>query len=174
MNTIIFTGGCSAVLLGYLAVERILLERRLRRIPLRILVAGTRGKSSVVRLVATAMREAGYRTLAKTTGSRPMLIYPDGEETTIRRRGQPTISEGKKLIKIGADLGAQALVAETMSIHPESSFVESKQIIQPQVVALTNVRVDHISQMGGTRERVAQCLATAISDKTTLLARMSL
>jgi poly-gamma-glutamate synthase PgsB/CapB len=157
------------VFLGYLALERILHERRLRRIPLRILVAGTRGKSSVVRLVAAAMREAGYRTVAKTTGSRPVIIYPDGEEKTIPRRGQPTISEGKKLIEIGADLGARALVAEMMSIQPESSFVESHQIIRPHVVALTNVRVDHVAQMGGTRERVAQCLATAIPDKTTLL-----
>jgi poly-gamma-glutamate synthase PgsB/CapB len=169
MNAIVLAAGCLAVFLGYLALERIVLERRLRRIPLRILVAGTRGKSSVVRLVAAAMREAGYRTVAKTTGSRPVIIDPDGEERVVQRRGQPTITEGKKLIKIGADLGAQALVAEMMSIQPESSFVESHQIIQPQIVALTNVRVDHIGQMGRTRERVAQCLATAISDNATLL-----
>jgi poly-gamma-glutamate synthase PgsB/CapB len=150
-------------------VERILLERRLRCIPLRILVTGTRGKSSVVRLVASALREADYPTLAKTTGSRPVLIYPDGEEKTIHRKGQPTITEGKKLIKIAAELEARALVAEMMSIQPESSFVESRKVIQPHVVAVTNVRVDHVAQMGKSKDSVARCLATSISEKSTLL-----
>jgi poly-gamma-glutamate synthase PgsB/CapB len=56
-----------------------------------------------------------------------------------------------------------------MSIHPESLFVESTKILKPQVLAITNVRVDHVAQMGSTRDRVAGCLATAISNDMTVL-----
>jgi UDP-N-acetylmuramyl tripeptide synthase len=80
MREIALVAGCLVVLIAYLLAERILLGRRRRRIPLRIAVTGTRGKSSVVRLIAAAMREAGLSVLAKTTGSQPILIHPDGEE----------------------------------------------------------------------------------------------
>jgi poly-gamma-glutamate synthase PgsB/CapB len=168
MREIALVAGCLVVLIAYLLAERILLGRRRRRIPLRIAVTGTRGKSSVVRLIAAAMREAGLSVLAKTTGSQPILIHPDGEEEEIRRRGLPTILEGKKLIRTGAELGVRALVAEMMSIQPESSWVESVQILEPHVLVLTNARVDHVAQMGSSREHVARCLATALSKDMTV------
>ena len=115
------------------------------------------------------MREAGFTVLAKTTGSRPVIIRPDGSEREIRRRGPATILEGKQLLKAAAECEARALVAEMMSIHPESSFVESTKILKPKVLAITNVRVDHVAQMGSSRDRVARCLATAISNGMTVL-----
>ena len=50
--------------------------RRLSRIPIRIHVNGTRGKSSVTRLIAAGLSASGLRTYAKTTGTRPRLILP--------------------------------------------------------------------------------------------------
>ena len=70
----------------YLAAEKILHEKRLKRIPIRIHVNGTRGKSTVTRLIAASLRRVGIRTLAKTTGTIPRLILPDGKEETILRR----------------------------------------------------------------------------------------
>ena len=160
---------CLGGFVSYLVVDRFYLHRKIRRVPLRIAVTGTRGKSSVVRLLAAAMRESGYTVLAKTTGSRPVVIYPDGSEREIRRRGPASILEGKHLLELAADCKARALVAEIMSIHPESTFVESTKILRPQVLVITNVRVDHVAQMGSTRESVARCLATAISDDMTVL-----
>ena len=54
-----------AAILSYLIGERMLHMRRLRRIPIRIHVNGTRGKSSVTRLVAAALQKNGIPTLAK-------------------------------------------------------------------------------------------------------------
>ena len=48
--------------------------RALNRIPIRIHVNGTRGKSSVTRLISAGLREAGFAVLGKTTGSDPRIL----------------------------------------------------------------------------------------------------
>ena len=55
-------------------------RRHLRAVPVRIHVGGTRGKSTTTRLIAAGLRAGGRRVLAKTTGSQPRLILPDGSE----------------------------------------------------------------------------------------------
>lgn len=131
-------------------------------------MTGTRGKSSVTRLIAAAIREKGIAVIAKTTGSMPTLILPDGSEMEIRRRGNSTILEGKKILKACAKVGIQAAVLELMSIQPESLFVESVQMMQPNILVLTNVRVDHTEQMGTSREEVACSLAASLPEKCTV------
>ena len=54
---------------AYLVLERIRLDRYRSAIPLTIAVTGTRGKTSVTRMLASVLRESGRRVLAKTTGS---------------------------------------------------------------------------------------------------------
>jgi len=78
------------ILILYLSVEAALFRRSPKKIPFRIAVSGIRGKSSLTRLIAAGLRLAGLRVLAKTTGSRPVIIYPDGHEREIRRRGRTT------------------------------------------------------------------------------------
>jgi folylpolyglutamate synthase/dihydropteroate synthase len=60
---------------------------KLNNVKIRIHVNGTRGKSSVSRLIAGAFREAGYKTLCKTTGTFASIIFPDGHEELINRKG---------------------------------------------------------------------------------------
>ena len=43
-------------------------------------VAGTRGKSTTVRLIAAGLRAGGHRVVAKVTGTQPRIILPDGSE----------------------------------------------------------------------------------------------
>ena len=158
----------ASLVIIYLLVERISLSRRIRALPLRICVTGTRGKSSVTRLIAACLREAGYSVLAKTTGSKPIIIFPDGEEKEIKRRGSPSILEGKKILKIGVKLKVQALVSELMGVHPERSFIESVQMFKPHILVITNVRPDHLAQMGTSRDNIARCLATSITRNITV------
>ena len=145
-----------------LFLERRSLERQVRRIPLRIAVTGTRGKSTVTRLIAAALKEAGYPVLAKTTGSKPVLILPDGREQELVRRGLPVILEQKKVLKTAAVLGARALVAEMMSIRPECLAVESRRLLRPHILVVTNVRLDHRDEMGWTKPEIARSLGSAI------------
>ena len=81
------------VLVAVWSYEAWLHRRALRAIPIRIHVNGSRGKSSVTRLLAAALREAGRRTVAKTTGSKARYIHPDGSEEPIIRLGTPNICE---------------------------------------------------------------------------------
>ena len=169
MKTILIPAFGLAVLLIYLYVERRAIRRTLKTIPLRICVTGTRGKSTVTRLIAAALREAGYRVLAKTTGSKPVFIFPDGGEKEIERAGKPTILEQKRVVGLARDVHADALVVELMSIRPETMSVESPKILQPRLLAITNVRLDHLDDMGRTKDEIAASLAAAIPSQGTVL-----
>jgi poly-gamma-glutamate synthase PgsB/CapB len=153
---------CLGLVLLYLAVERLRLDRALRQVPLRIAVTGTRGKSGVTRLIAAGLRASGARVMAKTTGSRPVLIFPDGTEREIFRAGPASLREQVRLVELASSAGAGVLVAETMSIGAECLAAESGQILRPGILAVTNVRLDHMDEMGREKEEVARTLAAAI------------
>jgi poly-gamma-glutamate synthase PgsB/CapB len=165
---ILVTGVVVLVFLVYLVIERLILSGRISRIPLRICVTGTRGKSSVTRLITACLRESGMSVLAKTTGSRPCLIYPDGSESEIKRRGNPSILEGRRMLKVGKAKKAQALVSEMMSVRCESLHSEVVQVFKPHILVITNVRADHLAEMGPAREDIVRCFAFGIPRKCTV------
>ncbi|MFC2155659.1 poly-gamma-glutamate synthase PgsB [Acidobacteriota bacterium] len=156
------------IFLGYLIFENITLNRHLRTISLRICVTGTRGKSSVVRMLAAILREDGRKVLAKMTGSRAVYILPDGEEVAVRRRGLTSIIEQKNLVKKAAHMNVACLIAEIMSIHPENHFTESRKILKPDIVVITNVRLDHTDAMGEHEDDIAAVFALVITKKSTV------
>lgn len=159
-----------AAILSYLIGERMLHMRRLRRIPIRIHVNGTRGKSSVTRLVAAALQKNGIPTLAKTTGTRAVWILPDGREERIRRRGPARIQEQVRLIRKAGGLKARAVVVECMALDPFLQEASELQMIQSTVGVITNVRPDHFEVMGNSREEIAECLSQTIPRKGILVA----
>jgi len=158
------------VFLLYLIYERLSVNRWRRSIPLVITITGTRGKSSVTRLLASVFREDGQKVLAKTTGSEANLLWPDGSETEVRRRGPASIIEQKTLLRLAARQNVDCLVAEVMSIHPENHFVESQQILKPNIVAITNVWPDHVDAQGHTEDDTVLCLSLDIPDEATVFA----
>jgi len=162
LKELLFAGGCLVLFLLYLLGEKIYLASKIKKIPLRICITGTRGKSTVTRLIAGILRENGQKVLAKTTGSRPKMIFPDGSEKEIQRQGQPSIIEGKYILKTAAQLKAQALVVEMMGIRPETMRVEAVKMFQPHILVITNVRLDHQEQMGIAKEDIAASFVSAI------------
>jgi poly-gamma-glutamate synthase PgsB/CapB len=131
-------------------------------VPRRVAITGTRGKSGVTRLIAAGLRASGARVLAKTTGSKPVLIFPDGSEREISRTGPASIREQVRLVALAASIGADTLVAEMMSIGAECLAAESRSILRPGTLAVTNVRLDHLDAMGRDRAAIARTLASAV------------
>ena len=111
------------------------------------------------------MRASGVRVLAKTTGSKPVLIFPDGSEREIVRTGPASVREQVRLVTLAAESGAEVLVAEMMSIGAECLAAESRRILRPGTLAVTNVRLDHTDEMGREKAAIARTIASAVPER---------
>jgi poly-gamma-glutamate synthase PgsB/CapB len=156
------TTAALSALAAYFFLESVRLQRNRRRLALRIGITGARGKSGVTRLLTAVLRLGGLRVYAKTTGSRAVLLPPDGSEIEIRRRGRPSVLEQVGLLRLAARESAEALVAEMMSFRPELLRIESLGLIRPHILIVTNSRPDHVEHWGPDRESAAGCLAAAV------------
>jgi poly-gamma-glutamate synthase PgsB/CapB len=154
-------------LLIVLSAAEILRRRRhehyLRQIPIRIHVNGTRGKSSVTRLIAAGLRAGGIRTIAKTTGTKPRFIYDDGVEVPVVRIGKANVIEQLRIVRRAAELEARAIVIECMAVMPELQSLLEDKIIRSTHSVITNARADHLDEMGPTVTDVARNLARTVS-----------
>jgi len=137
-------------------------NRTLRRIPIRVHVNGTRGKSSVTRLIAGGLRAGGIRTFAKTTGTMARMIYPDDSEVDVYRVGRPNIIEQIRIVRRAVEVDAEALVIECMAVSPDLQPVTELRLIQSTVGVITNVRADHLDVLGPTVEDAARALALTL------------
>ena len=136
--------------------------RSLDAIPLRIHVNGTRGKSSVTRLVAAGLREGGLRTFAKTTGTAPRVIDSEGKDRIIHRLRLPSIGEQVRLLSYFASERPQAVVMECMAVQPQYQWIAEHQMVRSHIGVITNVRPDHLDEMGPTEDDVAYSLCNTI------------
>ena len=153
----------SILLLAAGIAEEIRLRRLSDRVPLRILVNGTRGKSSVTRMLVAALNGCGIRTSGKTTGSAARFIFPDlSEEPVPRRRGIMMVAEHTLLFKKAVEHGSQAIVCECMAIREENQQVVGSRLVRPSITIITNARPDHIDLMGKTSEETARVLCRCI------------
>ncbi len=149
-------------ILSYWLVETIRLVRARRAIPIRIHVNGSRGKSSVTRLIAAALREGGLRTFAKTTGTQARMILPDGSEEPVIRMGTPNICEQVGVLDRARLEGAEAIVLECMAVRPDLQRITEKRILHSTIGVITNARADHLDVMGPTVADVAVALSSTI------------
>ena len=133
-------------------------RRNLRAVPLRIHVAGTRGKSTATRMIAAGLRAGGHRVVAKATGSQPRFILPDGTEEVWPRRGPASIREQAKFFARAARLGAQAAVVECMAIRPELIWASEAHFVRANTAIITNARADHFEEIGDKPEAMLDAL----------------
>lgn len=153
-------------LLGFVlamwTIETIRHRMALRRIPIRIHVNGSRGKSSVTRLLAAALREGGKRTFAKVTGSRARMILTDGSEEPVIRLGTPNICEQLGVLSRAAKEQAEIMVMECMAVRPDLQKTTEEMIMHSTIGIITNVRPDHLDVMGPTMEDAALALSSTV------------
>src|SRR5947199_5026321 len=137
-------------------------RRHLRAVPVRIHVAGTRGKSTTTRLIAAGLRAGGRRVVAKTTGAEPRLILPDGSEAVWPRRGPASVREQTRLLARAARLRADTVVVECMAIRPQLVWASETHLIQATTAVITNARADHVEDIGEAPDAMAEALRWAV------------
>ncbi len=140
-------------------------RRNLLKIPVRILVNGTRGKTSVTRLIAAAFNEAGLLTYAKTTGSDAVWIMPDGTQQHYRSGRMPNIIEQVPFVRMAKRGNAHAIVVECMALRPENQEMTGEILVCPHYTIITNAYVDHIDEIGKNEEETVETLALSVWSK---------
>jgi poly-gamma-glutamate synthase PgsB/CapB len=157
------------IIVVFLVAEKCIHRARLERIPIRIHVNGTRGKSTVTRLTAELLRRAGIPTLAKTTGDHPVMILPDGRSVPIRRRAPARIQEQMRFVGRAAREQARAIVLECMALDPALQQASEEAMVRSTIGVITNSRPDHLEVMGGSPESVADALSRTIPETAVLV-----
>ena len=159
MNGIILLAAITAglVLLG--VAESVTHRRRLKRIPIRIHVNGTRGKSSVTRLIAAGLREGGVITCAKTTGTLPRMIMHQCDRVS----GFPPIWPERRRADThragSGELSGRGVVIECMALQPHLQWLCESRFVRATHGVITNARQDHLDVMGPSEVDVAWALA---------------
>ncbi|MEO0132457.1 MAG: poly-gamma-glutamate synthase PgsB [candidate division WOR-3 bacterium] len=139
--------------------------QNVKKIPIRIEVNGTRGKSSVTRLIAGGIRASGRRVIAKTTGTKPRFIISDTEEVPIKRLGKPNIAEEQKIFREAVKYQPDVIVIECMALVPYYQWLHTHRLLKPTHSVITNARADHLDVMGPTVRDVARALSNTIARK---------
>ena len=134
----------------------------LNNLPIRIHVNGSRGKSSVTRLIAAGLRAGGLKTLAKTTGTSPRIIDEKGIDRIIHRLRSASIGEQVRLLRSFSKKNPDAVVIECMAVNPQYQWVAEHKMIRSTMSVITNVRPDHLDEMGLTIQENAMSLSNTI------------
>ncbi|HVI69462.1 MAG TPA: poly-gamma-glutamate synthase PgsB [Magnetospirillaceae bacterium] len=135
----------------------------------RIHVNGIRGKSSVTRLIAAALREGNIKTAAKTTGTAARIVVDHQNDTPVPRK-EADIAEQRRMLKFytgdlhrmytGDDY--KAVVFECMAINPIYQRYLEDKIMHSTIGVITNVREDHVELLGTTLPEIARSLSMTI------------
>ena len=134
----------------------------LENIPIRIHVNGSRGKSSVVRLIAAGLRAGNIKVFGKTTGTSPRIIDENGEDKYIHRLRSASIGEQISLIRYFSKLNPEALVIECMAVNPQYQWISEQKIVKSTIGVMTNVRPDHLDEMGITMNQITKSMSNTI------------
>lgn len=142
-------------------------RKYLRDIDTRIVVSGSRGKSSTTRRLDDIFNRRGYDTLTKITGNYPTLIH-NGEAYPIDRQGpRVTLYENVSVIgEFAPELDSydpeDVAIFENQAITEYTTRLVNERFVKPDVILLTNVRQDHNDTLGKTRTDIARSLARSV------------
>jgi poly-gamma-glutamate synthase PgsB/CapB len=159
MSALAALAATTGLLVGGGVTELAAHRRRLFQIPVRIHVNGTRGKSSVARLIAAGLRHAGKRTCCKTTGTLPKMIMPDGSEYPVFRPSRANVIEQIRIVAAALEIESEVLVLECMALVPYLQWLCEDKLVRATHGVITNAREDHLDVMGPGGRDVAKALA---------------
>lgn len=107
------------------------------------------------------MREAGIKTVGKTTGTNARIMVSHNIDWPVERK-EANISEQRKLIKRYLNTRYKAIVFECMAVNPLYQKYLEEKIMHSTISIITNVREDHTDQLGKTLPQIAKSLSATI------------
>ena len=132
----------------------------------RVLVTGSRGKSSIVRLLHAAMHDAGLQSYARITGVVPRELGPYGIRAISRSAGAHVEEMRWWLRRL--PVSAQGIVLENSAINAEFQTLAGRWL-RPDVTVLTNTLPDHQELWGTSRACAAGVLVAGIPKNARLI-----
>lgn len=132
----------------------------------RVLVNGSRGKSSVVRLLYVAMHAAGLQGYARITGVVPRELGPYGTRKISRSAGAHVEEMRWWLRRVPSS--AQSIVMENSAISAEFQGLAGRWL-RPDVTVLTNTLPDHQELWGNSSACAAKVLVAGVPENGRLI-----
>ncbi len=148
--------------LSYVIIEKVLVNKLRKSFKLIIHVNGIRGKSTTTRLIDAGLRNCGFKVFSKTTGTVPTYIDVNNNDKEIMRLGKANIREQIKMLRLAKKEGAEVVVLECMAVNPELQRICEEKILKADVTVITNVRLDHVNDMGDNLEDIAEAFSNTI------------
>jgi poly-gamma-glutamate synthase PgsB/CapB len=133
---------------------------------LKVLVTGSRGKSSIVRFLHAALQDAGLQTYARITGVEPRQLGPE-KARTISRSSAAHVEEMRWWLR-RLPGSAQGIVLENSAITPDLQGLAGRWL-QPDITVLSNVLPDHQEVWGPTSACAAEVLTSGIPTENQVL-----
>jgi len=101
--------------------------------------------------------------MAKTTGSAARVIWPDGTESPVYRKFElPNVVEQIGVVRLAAAERAEAVVMECMAVEPALQELNQTKLVRSNIGVISNVREDHLTEMGPTLADVARSLSRSM------------
>ena len=141
--------------------------KNLASIPIRVLVTGSRGKSSLVRLLHAGLASLGVRSWGRVTGVLPRELSPFGERIVERTSGGH-VEEMRWWLK-QVPPGAGAVIMENSAVTPELQGLAARWLA-PCLIVWTNARADHQETWGPPVRDAERALLEGIPRKTVVAA----
>ena len=126
---------------------------------LRVLVTGSRGKSSVVRLLQAAFSACGLESRARITGVVPRELGPGGERL-IERAAGGHVGEMRWWLR-GLPSSTEAVILENSAIAPELQDLAGRWL-DPDLTLFTSAVPDHQEAWGPGSKAAAAALADGV------------
>lgn len=168
-SMIIILAVLSVAYICYIVGEKYYYAAKRKKLKLVIHVNGIRGKSTTTRLIDAGLRGCGYKVFSKTTGTVPTTIDVNGVVSPVRRLGPANVREQMRVVGWAVKSGADALVVECMAVKPELQYLTEHRILHSDVCVITNVRADHLDEMGDNLESIAYSLANVAPERGVLI-----
>ncbi len=125
----------------------------------RVLVTGSRGKSSIVRMLHAAFEAAGLAAYSRITGVAPRTLVRSEIRPISRSAGAHVGEMRWWLRQLPAD--ARAIVLENSAISPDLQALAGRWL-QPHITVLSNTLPDHQEAWGPTSTGAAEVLVAGV------------